>query len=95
METNTRILITFLMILLVILSFSLGYFVARSHAETRFFNIQSKLAKKRLDMMKGTRGFHNDIKIKKVEARELPLDFLKFIEELEKEEEEENKKNEK
>ena len=91
METNTRILITFLMILLVILSFSLGYFVARNHAETRFFNIQSKLAKTRLDMMKGARGFHNDVKIKKVEARELPPDFLKFIEELEKEEEE--KKN--
>lgn len=89
METNVRILITFLMIALIILSFSLGYFVARNHAETRFFNLQSKLAKTKLEMFKG-KILGDDIKVKKIEKKELPPDFLKFLEELEKEEEENN-----
>lgn len=89
METNVRILITFLMIVLIILSFSLGYFVARNHAETRFFNLQSKLAKTKLEMFKG-KMLGDNIKVKKIEKSELPADFLKFIEELEKEEEENN-----
>ena len=90
METNVRILITFLMIVLIILSFSLGYFVARNHAETRFFNLQSKIAKAKLESFKD-KMFDNNIKVKKIEKSELPEDFLKFIEDLEKEEKEEEK----
>lgn len=92
METNIRILITFLMIVLVIVSFGFGYFMASTRAENRFFNAQTKLAKMRMDMLFKEKEDFNNMRIKKVDSKDLPPDFIKFIEELEKEENEKNEK---
>lgn len=95
METNTRILITFLIIVLVIVAFGFGYFVASTRAENRFLNVHTKIAKLKMDMFFKEKENFSNMKVKKVDPKDLPPDFIKFIEELEKEEEEENDKNEK
>ena len=90
METNVRILIIFFMIMLVILSFMLGYFVARNSAEMKFLNMQSKLTKMKIDMFKKDIGFTDNVKVKRIKEKDLPPDFFKFLEEMEKEEKENN-----
>lgn len=91
METNIRILISFLMIVLIILSFLLGYFFARTRSETRFLNAQAKLAKTRLEML-----FNEKENLKKIKAVNVKMndeeikDFLNFLENMTKEEEEKN-----
>ena len=89
METNIRILITFLMIVLVIVSFGFGYFMASTRAENRFLNVHTKIAKLKMDMFFKEKENFSNMKVKKVDPKDLPPDFMKFIEELEKEEEEE------
>lgn len=88
METNIRILITFLMIILIILSFGLGYFFARTRAENRFFNAQTKLAKMRMDMLVNEKENFKNIKAVKMNDEEMK-NFLKFLDNVAKEEEEE------
>ena len=88
METNIRILITFLMIILIILSFGLGYFFARTRSETRFLNAQAKLAKMRMDMLFNEKENFKNIKAVKMNDEEMK-DFLKFLDNVAKEEEEE------
>ena len=95
METNIRILISFLMIVLIILSFSLGYFFARTRSETRFLNAQVKLAKARLEMLFNEKENLKNIKAVNVKMDDEEIkDFLNFLENMKKEEEE-NYKNEK
>ena len=88
METNIRILITFLMIVLIILSFGLGYFFARTRAENRFFNAQTKLAKMRMDMLFNEKENFKNIKSVKMDEEEMEK-FLNFLDNVAKEEEEE------
>ena len=93
METNIRILISFLMIVLIILSFLLGYFFARTRSETRFLNAQAKLAKTRLEMLFKEKENLKNIKAVNVKMDDEEIkDFLKFLDNVAKEE---NKKNEK
>lgn len=96
METNIRILISFLMIVLIILSFLLGYFFARTRSETRFLNAQAKLAKTRLEMLFKEKEDLKNIKAVNVKMNDEEMkDFLKFLDNVAKEEEEETEKNEK
>lgn len=88
METNIRILITFLMVVLIILSFGLGYFFARTRAENRFFNAQTKLAKMRMDMLFNEKENFKNIKSVKMDEEEMEK-FLNFLDNVAKEEEEE------
>lgn len=91
METNIRILISFLMIVLVILSFLLGYFFARTRSETRFLNAQAKLAKTRLEMLFKEKENLKNIKAVNVKMDDEEMkDFLNFLENMTKEEEENN-----
>lgn len=91
METNIRILISFLMIVLVILSFLLGYFFARTRSETRFLNAQAKLAKTRLEMLFNEKENLKNIKAVNVKMDDEEMkDFLNFLENMTKEEEEKN-----
>ena len=95
METNIRILISFLMIVLIILSFLLGYFFARTRSETRFLNAQAKLAKTRLEMLFKEKENLKNIKAVNVKMDDEEMkDFLNFLENMTKEEEE-TEKNEK
>ena len=80
------------MIVLIILSFSLGYFFARTRSETRFLNAQAKLAKTRLEMLFNEKESLKNIKAVKMNDDEMK-EFLKFLENVDKEEEEENQKN--
>lgn len=89
METNIRILISFLMIVLIILSFLLGYFFARTRSETRFLNAQAKLAKTRLEMLFNEKENLKNIKAVKMDDEEMK-NFLNFLENMTKEEEEKN-----
>lgn len=91
MESNTTGLIIFLVILVVLISFCLGYFFARTRAENRFLNAQTKLAKMKMDMIfKDKEQFDGKPQIKKIETKDLPPDFLGFLEELIEEDEKEN-----
>lgn len=91
METNIRILISFLMIVLIILSFLLGYFFARTRSETRFLNAQAKLAKTRLEMLFNEKENLKNIKAVNVKMDDEEMkDFLNFLENMTKEEEEKN-----
>lgn len=91
METNIRILISFLMIVLIILSFLLGYFFARTRSETRFLNAQAKLAKTRLEMLFNEKENLKNIKAVNVKMNDEEMkDFLNFLENMTKEEEEKN-----
>lgn len=79
------------MIVLIILSFLLGYFFARTRSETRFLNAQAKLAKTRLEML-----FNEKENLKKIKAVNVKMndeeikDFFNFLENMTKEEEEKN-----
>lgn len=79
------------MIVLIILSFLLGYFFARTRSETRFLNAQAKLAKTRLEML-----FNEKENLKKIKAVNVKMndeeikDFFNFLENMTKEEEENN-----
>ena len=79
------------MIVLIILSFLLGYFFARTKSETRFLNAQAKLAKTRLEMLFNEKEDLKNIKAVKMNDEEMK-DFLKFLDNVAKEEEEETEK---
>lgn len=79
------------MIVLIILSFLLGYFFARTRSETRFLNAQAKLAKTRLEMLFNEKESLKNIKAVKMDDEEMK-GFLKFLEEIDKEENEKNEK---
>ena len=79
------------MIVLVILSFLLGYFFARTRSETRFLNAQAKLAKTRLEMLFNEKENLKNIKAVNVKMDDEEMkDFLNFLENMTKEEEEKN-----
>lgn len=83
------------MIVLIILSFLLGYFFARTRSETRFLNAQAKLAKTRLEMLFKEKENLKNIKAVNVKMDDEEMkDFLNFLENMTKEEEE-TEKNEK
>ena len=79
------------MIVLIILSFLLGYYFARTRSETRFLNAQAKLAKTRLEMLFNEKEDLKNIKAVKMNDEEMK-DFLKFLDNVAKEEEEETEK---
>ena len=79
------------MIVLIILSFLLGYFFARTRSETRFLNAQAKLAKTRLEMLFNEKENLKNIKAVNVKMNDEEMkDFLNFLENMTKEEEEKN-----
>lgn len=86
MISNIDFVITTLCVLLSIVSFGLGYFFANTRAENRFYNAMVKNQKMKERMMKNTR-------VIKVDERQMPQNFLKFLEDIEKEIEEEDKKD--
>lgn len=78
MVSNMDFIITTLCILLAIVSFGAGYYFASTRAENRFYNAVARSQRMKEMAMKNT-------KVIKVDEKQLPPDFLKFLEEIDKE----------
>lgn len=84
MISNVDFIITFLCILLCILSFSLGYYFACTRAENRFYNNIAKAVRNREREIKS-------IKAIKMDENNIPPDFIKMLEEITKEQDKKEK----
>ena len=90
MDSNTVGTLIFIIIVAIIFSFLLGYFFARTRAENRFFNAQTKLTKMRMDMLFNEKENLKNIKAVNVKMNDEEIkEFLKFLDNVAKEEEEE------